>query len=113
MKKYIANYTDGNDNSSWDMTIYADSYKEALTTAREELHGNLMGCRLETVHRAKEDKGTYAAGKERAREEAVKWQEEFGKASHSWAEVAAAAAHFSRTGKRFGLLREFKTNGII
>ena len=55
----------------------------------------------------------YAKGKERARQLAKDWQRDFGNTSHSWGELAEAVARFERLGRRFGLLREFKENGII
>lgn len=58
-------------------------------------------------------KQDYTKGKERARELAKRWQSEFGNASHSYAELATDAARFERLGRRFGLLREFRENGII
>ena len=58
-------------------------------------------------------KQDYTKGKERARELAKRWQSEFGNTSHSYAELATDAARFERLGRRFGLLREFRENGII
>ena len=58
-------------------------------------------------------KQTYKQGKERARELAQTWQREFSENAYSWAELAAAAARFERLGRRYGLLQEFRENGII
>ena len=55
----------------------------------------------------------YQRRKEQARQAAQEWQTEFGNRTHSWAELADAAARFERLGKRYGLTREFKENGII
>lgn len=58
-------------------------------------------------------KTNYAQGKERARELAQEWQRTFGDTSHSWGELAEDAARFERLGRRYGLLREFRENGIL
>lgn len=55
----------------------------------------------------------YAEGKERARAEAITWQQEAAERSMSYAELAEAQAHFEMLARRFGLVREFKENGII
>lgn len=55
----------------------------------------------------------YGRRKEQARRAAQEWQRTFGEASHSYAELATDAARFERLGRRFGLLREFRENGII
>jgi hypothetical protein len=58
-------------------------------------------------------KQDYKQAKARAREQAQQWQKDFADHSHSWGELADAAARFERLGRRFGLLREFRENGII
>lgn len=58
-------------------------------------------------------KQDYSTAKARAREQAQRWQMDFGKTSHSWGELADAAARFERLGRRYGLLREFRENGVI
>lgn len=55
----------------------------------------------------------YTAGKERARQEAKDWQADFSKASHSWEDLAEASKRFTNLGRRYGLLQEFRENGII
>jgi len=55
----------------------------------------------------------YQRRKEQARERAQRWQREFADTSHSWGEVAEATARFERLGRRYGLTREFRENGII
>lgn len=44
---------------------------------------------------------------------AIEWQRTFGNTSHSWGEVAEQAARFERLGRRYGLLREFRENGVL
>lgn len=55
----------------------------------------------------------YQREKEKARAEAIAWQLEFDVKCLSWGEVAAKFDHFYRLAKRFGLVREFRENGII
>ena len=55
----------------------------------------------------------YQRRKEQVREEAREWQFCFSETDNSWAEVAEAGQRFKRLGRRYGLLREFRENGII
>lgn len=54
----------------------------------------------------------YQNGKEIARQKAIDWQYDFENHNYSWGELAYYAAYFERLGKRFGLLTEFRENGI-
>ena len=55
----------------------------------------------------------YQKGKENARREAITWQNDFsGKALTEW-ELVDACAYFEKLAQRFGLVREFRENGII
>lgn len=54
----------------------------------------------------------YQEMKEKARNEAIDWQYDFENHSYSWGEVAAWAEYFERLGRRYGLLTEFRENGI-
>ena len=56
---------------------------------------------------------TYQQGKERARERAIEWQLDFENHNYSYGELAEWVDVFERLGKRYGLIREFKENGII
>jgi len=51
--------------------------------------------------------------KEQARQYAIEWQEWQGEVSLSYKEVIMFSDIFRKLGKKFGLLREFKENGII
>ena len=53
----------------------------------------------------------YQQGKERARAEAQKWQQST--SPKSWGEIAQAVAQLERIAKRWGLVQEFKREGII
>lgn len=55
----------------------------------------------------------YQMRKEAAREEAIRWQQEFDRKRYTWSEIRDWVWHFHKIGKRFGLLKEFRENGII
>jgi len=55
----------------------------------------------------------YQRRKAQARQAAQEWQRDYGNASHSYAELSEQAARFERLGRRYGLLQEFRENGII
>lgn len=56
---------------------------------------------------------TYQQLKERAREKAIQWQSDFVTHNYSWGELAEFDNYFTKLAKRYGLVREFKENGII
>lgn len=57
---------------------------------------------------------TYQEGKSKTIEEAKKWQHSFVEGrSYTWAEIFDFTAHFTKLAKRYGLVREFRENGII
>lgn len=55
----------------------------------------------------------YQERKERARQKAIDWQLGFSDADYSCAELAFWTDYFERLGKRYGLIEEFRENGII
>ena len=55
---------------------------------------------------------SYKRNKERVRQMAIDWQAEFSENSYTWAELADYSDLFTRLGRRWGLLREFRENGI-
>lgn len=55
---------------------------------------------------------TYQKKTEKAREKAIEWQERFGEQSISCEELAIAQSVFEQLGRRYGLLTEFRENGI-
>lgn len=55
---------------------------------------------------------TYQEKKKKAREKAIEWQERFGEQSISYEELAIAQFVFEQLGRRYGLLTEFRENGI-
>ena len=50
--------------------------------------------------------------KEQAREQAINFSTKFYNKQFSYSELIAISDHFKKTGKKFGLLNEFKENGI-
>ena len=55
---------------------------------------------------------TYAERKANVREKAIDWQYEASEQDLSYGELAEAGDYFYKMGKRYGLLREFRENGI-
>ena len=55
---------------------------------------------------------TYAERKENARQIAIDWQLNESEQDLSYVELAEAGNYFYKMGKRYGLLREFRENGI-
>ena len=55
---------------------------------------------------------TYKQRKEAARESAIIWQHEATEKNLSYLELAEAASRFEKLGRKYGLLREFRENGI-
>ena len=55
----------------------------------------------------------YQKGKENARREAITWQNNFAVKAHTEWELIDACAYFEKLAQRFGLVREFRENGII
>ena len=56
---------------------------------------------------------TYQKAKERARNKAIEWQLDFNNHNYSWEELANYKNYFEGLAKRYGLVREFRGNGII
>ena len=57
-------------------------------------------------------KKTYQQLKEAARQEAIDWQDQAAEQNLSYGELAEAGEHFEKLGRRYGLLQEFRENGI-
>ena len=58
-------------------------------------------------------KSKYFQRKEETRQFAIEWQADFPNHSWSYADLAVFQDMFYRLGRRFGLVREFRENGII
>ena len=57
-------------------------------------------------------KMTYQQKKEAARQQAIDWQDQAAEQNLSYGELAEAGEHFEKLGRRYGLLQEFRENGI-
>ena len=60
----------------------------------------------------KNTKTTYATKKAIARQEAIDWQNDLFRDNRSYEEMQRAAEHFEKLGRRYGLLKQFRENGI-
>ena len=56
---------------------------------------------------------SYQRAKRNARERAIEWQHDFDNHNYSYGELAYWGDYFYRLGQRYGLLTEFRENGII
>lgn len=56
---------------------------------------------------------TYQERKEQARREVQEWQLMSGEVATSWEEIFQQCAYFEKLAKRYGLIKEFKREGII
>lgn len=55
----------------------------------------------------------YQRAKERLRNKAIEWQMDFNNHNYSYGELAYYGEYLERLAKRYGLVKEFKENGII
>ncbi len=55
---------------------------------------------------------TYKEQKQKARELAQTWQFNFANNNYSYEEIGEFTNFFTKLGKRYGLLKEFRENGI-
>lgn len=60
----------------------------------------------------KSNKTTYEMKKEMARQEAIDWQKDLFRDSRNYEDMQEAAEYFEKLGRRYGLLKEFRENGI-
>ena len=56
---------------------------------------------------------TYSEKKANLREEAVRLQHDFSRHCCSYGELAEKQAYFEKEGRKYGLMKEFRENGII
>lgn len=57
-------------------------------------------------------KNRYQTAKANARQKAIDWQYHFAETSMSWETLIYWQSYFEKLGKRYGLLTEFRENGI-
>lgn len=55
----------------------------------------------------------YQIKKYETRQEAIEWQNNFELQNYSWGDLTLWGDYFKKKGKKYGLLKEFKENGII
>ena len=55
----------------------------------------------------------YARATENARQKAIEWQLDFNNHNYSYGELAYFTEYFTKLAKRYGLITEFRENGII
>lgn len=55
----------------------------------------------------------YNKRKEKLRDEAIQWQFDFSERTMSYYDLMVEQSYFYEHGKRYGLLREFRENGIL
>lgn len=55
---------------------------------------------------------TYAIKKEMVRQEAIDWQNDLANYNYSYRELCEFVIYFEKLGRRYGLLKEFRENGI-
>ncbi len=55
----------------------------------------------------------YRKAKEKARQKAIKWQEDFCEKVYTYELLAREQAELERIAKRYGLIKEFRENAII
>lgn len=55
----------------------------------------------------------YARAKANARQKAIDWQMDYPNNNFSYGELAEFTEYFTRLAKHYGLVKEFKENGII
>lgn len=56
---------------------------------------------------------TYQKNKTRARQIAQEWQSEANSRNDSYFDIWQSQTRFQKLGKRYGLLKEFRENGVI
>ena len=55
----------------------------------------------------------YQKQKEKVRQKAIDWQLDYGNHNYSYGELSEYQGYFEKLAKRYGLIKEFKENGII
>ncbi|WP_182431681.1 hypothetical protein [Clostridium sp. AF32-12BH] len=54
----------------------------------------------------------YQKRKKEVQNEAIEWQQDFGNQDYSYSDLVYYGNYFAKLGRRYGLLKEFKANGI-
>ena len=104
----------------WVLFVDNTTANNYITTGNKTLfytltHGDVEQI-SETIFRYKGKKeitSGYHAYKEELTEIARKWQEDFSRFNYDYRQLAGWGAFFEEYGKKYGLLREFRENGIL
>ncbi len=54
----------------------------------------------------------YIKNKEKIRHQAIEWQHDFEEQDYCWGDLIIYQQYFEEQGKKYGLLKEFRENGI-
>lgn len=105
------------DNGVVTFKTYLNSYDmdlaiERVLTEQRCPESAIISVNVKMVESVDEGKQRYLELKEKARQEAIDWQLDLGNHNYSWGELAEYCNHFEKLGKRYGLLKEFRENGI-
>ena len=100
---------------------YKNGSNPYITTTNSNLFNMLCKYDLEQVGSASfyvlgrrgKFKKTYQTKRAILRDFAINWQYDFSNLLYSWGNLADWGAFFEEYGKKYGLLREFRENGII
>ncbi len=66
-----------------------------------------------TLTAAEKRRNYYLKRQGEIQDEAIEWQRSFGDECYSYGELADYAEYFTKMGRRYGLLTEFRENGVI
>lgn len=109
MKARKGNFSD----SDW--REWGEIYKKALIRYKKSNRKTANRIREKRAQNKNYGRGhsNYAAKKDAARKLAIDWKNAAATRAHSWKWCAEWAARFEKIGRKYGLLREFKNNGIL
>lgn len=101
-----------------DDSIYVESQTDIDSYYWETLGDIIYHQHFKSLHKAGKTSGgavmnRYQKGKEKTRNEAVDWQSDFAEHNYSYGELACFSDYFETKARRYGLVKEFRENGII
>ena len=100
-----------------DGSIYVESQTDMDSYYWETLGDIIYQQHFKNLYKAETSGGVvmnkYQKGKEKTRNEAIDWQADFANHNYSYGELAYFSDYFETKARRYGLVREFKENGII
>lgn len=101
------------------VTLKHDSGKITIATVASNKKGaieqvlNFENAPQSAVVKVERVKKTYKQLKNEARQKAIDMQNDIADKALSWWDVSQLGDYFEKLGKRYGLLKEFRENGII